>query len=468
MANVLGFYGVSAKIQPSLPNSIPISMSFVQFLRKAVSLDSPFRVMYHQFRALAARAAYGGPGKRMIFIGVTGTKGKTTVCNLIAKGLEDAGKRVFMFSTAAYSVAGERFENNLKMTSPDPFTLNRLLKEAEKAGCEYAVIEVSSHALFYRRVHGLDFDVAVMTNISQDHLDLHKTMENYVETKFRLFSSLVEGRRKKGVKKISVVNLDSPYADRFLEAVADVVYTYGKAPSAQIRATDVEPASRATAFKIRMPSNVFPMRMKLRGDFNVSNVLAATAVLISQKVPQDSITATVRSFDTVPGRLEEVPNDRGLQIFVDYAHTEESLRSVLETVRTFPETKRIITVFGATGDRDRGKRPKMGRVVDTLSDIVILTRDDDYTEDPFSIMKEVSKGIRRKEGEGFWLIFSREDAIRTALVMAEEGDAVIVAGKGAETVMVTNAGPVPWNDKTVIQGILEEMEENRLVEIPTP
>ncbi len=439
-------------------------MTFVQSLRKAVALDSPLRILYHSLRAGLARAVYGGPGKNMITIGITGTKGKTTVTNLVAKGLEDAGKRVFMFSTAAYSIAGERFENNMKMTSPDPFVLNRLLREAEKAGCEYAVIEVSSHALFYGRISGIDFDVAVMTNIAQDHLDLHRTMENYVQTKLRLFSSLVEGRRKKGVKKVSVVNLDSPSADRFLEAVADVVYTYGKAPNAQIRSVDIAPTARSTRFDIRMPSGVFPMEMKLRGEFNVSNVLAAVAVLISQKVPHESIAATVRSFDTVPGRLEEVPNSRGFTVFVDYAHTEESLKSVLETVRSFPDTKRVITVFGATGDRDRSKRPKMGRVADKLSDVVILTRDDDYTEDPFIIMTEVSKGIKRKEGEGFWLVFSREDAIRTALVMAREGDVVIVAGKGAESVMVTNDGAIPWSDKEVVRKILREIEENRLVE----
>ncbi|MDQ1343685.1 MAG: UDP-N-acetylmuramyl-tripeptide synthetase [Patescibacteria group bacterium] len=435
-------------------------MSFKDTLRKAVALDSPIRVGYHYARAALARAIYGGPGKNMIVIGITGTKGKSTVTNLIAKGLEDAGKRVFAFSTVNYAIAGKWYENNMKMTSPDPFTLNRLLSEAEKAGCEYAVIEVSSHALFYGRVAGIDFDVAVMTNISQDHLDLHKTMDHYVETKLRLFRDLVEFRRKRGIKKVSVVNLDSPYSERFLEPTADTVYTYGNAQNAQIRAIDVEAGKTGTSFTVKMPSNKFAVRTKLRGQFNVANILAATAALISQKIPAESIAATMAAFEVVPGRLEEVPNDRGITVFVDYAHTEESLRSVLETVRSFPDTKRVITVFGATGDRDRNKRPKMGRVVDKLSDVIILTQDDDYTEDPFQIIKEVSMGIKRKEGDGFWVVFSREDAIRTALLTADSGDVVVVAGKGAETVMVTNAGPIPWNDKAIIRKILEEVDAN--------
>jgi UDP-N-acetylmuramoyl-L-alanyl-D-glutamate--2,6-diaminopimelate ligase len=398
----------------------------------------------------------------MVVIGITGTKGKSTTTNLIARGLEDAGKRVFVFSTINYAIAGEWHENNLKMTSPDPFTLNRLFREAENAGCEYAVIEVSSHALFYGRVSGIDFDVAVMTNISQDHLDLHKTMDNYVDTKLRLFRGLVEFRRKRGIKKVSVVNLDSPYCEKFLEPTADVVYTYGNAANAQIRAVDVETGKTGTKFSVKMPSNRFSISTKLRGTFNVANILAATAVLISQKIQPDSIAATMAKFEVVPGRLEEVPNDRDITVFVDYAHTEESLKSVLETIRSFPDTGRIITVFGATGDRDRTKRPRMGRVVDKLSDVIILTQDDDYTEDPFRIIKEVSSGIKRKEGEGFWVVFSREDAIRTALLMAEPGDVVLVAGKGAETVMVTNAGSVPWSDKAVVRKILEELDANTI------
>ena len=399
----------------------------------------------------------------MIVIGITGTKGKTTVTNLIARGLESAGKKVFMFSTANYSINGVWSENNMKMTSPSPFDLQRLLSQAKEAGCEYAVIETSSHSIFYNRNYGIDYDVAVLTNIAQDHLDLHHTMDHYVETKLRLFKNLVTYRRKAGVKKVAIINLDSDYATRFLsETTPDTMYTYGTASNAQIRAQNIQYLKDGTEFEVRMPSNTFTIKTKLRGAFNVANILATISALVSQRVDILTITRTIEEVEVIPGRLEEIPNGDGFTIFVDYAHTEDSLRNVLETVRNIEGTKRVITVFGATGDRDTTKRPKMGRIADSLSDAVILTEDDNYTEDGLRIIRNVSMGIKRKEGEGFWIIPSREDAIRTALIMAEQDDIVLIAGKGAETVQVTNAGAIPWDDREVTRRILREMEGNEI------
>lgn len=184
---------------------------------------------------------------------------------------------------------------------------------------------------------------------------------------------------------------------------------------------------------------------------------------MSQKVNIETIAGVVRDIGGIPGRLEEVPNLRKARIYVDYAHTEESLRSVLETIRKIDGVRRIITVFGATGDRDTTKRPKMGRVVDSLSEVVILTDDDTYTESSLKIIREVTEGISRREGEDFWIVPSREDALRTALLMLQEGDALLVAGKGAETVLVTNQGPVAWNDRKMIEKILMEIEAQVMV-----
>lgn len=371
----------------------------MNFLRSLVALDSPIRVFYHYLRGLIANLMYDNPARDMIVIGITGTKGKTTVTNLIARGLEHAGKKVFMFSTANYSINGEWAENNLKMTSPSPFVLQRLLKQAREAGCEYAVIETSSHSIFYNRNYGIDYDVAVLTNIAQDHLDLHHTMDEYVATKARLFKNLVNYRRKPGVKKISVVNLDSDYATRFLggDITPDVMYSYGMAPNAQIRPQNIRYLREGTEFEIRIPSNTFALKTKLHGAFNVSNILAATSVLISQKISISDIVEAIESIDVIPGRLEEISNNRGLTVFVDYAHTEDSLKNVLETVRAMEGVRKVITVFGATGDRDTTKRPKMGRIADTLSDSIILTDDDTYTENSLKIIKDVSMGIKRKE-----------------------------------------------------------------------
>jgi len=438
----------------------------MNFLRSLVALDSPLRVFYHYLRGVIANLIYDNPARDMIVIGITGTKGKTTVTNLIARGLEHAGKKVFMFSTANYSINGEWAENNLKMTSPSPFVLQRLLKQAKEAWCEYAVIETSSHSIFYNRNYGIDYDVAVLTNIAQDHLDLHHTMDEYVATKARLFKNLVNYRRKPGVKKISVVNLDSDYATRFLggDITPDVMYSYGMATNAQIRPQNIRYLREGTEFEIRIPSNTFALKTKLHGAFNISNILAATSVLISQKIDIPTIVEAIQSVEVIPGRLEEIPNNRGFTIFVDYAHTEDSLKNVLETVRAMEGVRKVITVFWATGDRDTTKRPKMGRIADTLSDSIILTDDDTYTENSLKIIKDVSMGIKRKEGEGFWIIPSREDAIRTALVMAEAWDIVLIAGKWAETAQITNRWPISWDDRDVTRKILEEIDGNRIEE----
>ena len=401
----------------------------------------------------------------MTVIGVTGTKGKTTTTNLIAKWLQKAGKKVAMFSTVNISINGETEDNNMKMTTPSPFFLWNWLRQARDAGCEYAVIETSSHALFYHRVHWLRYDAAVLTNIAQDHLDLHKTMDNYVDTKLQLFRNLYKNGIQKWIRKIGVVNIDSEYYDRFLskDIVVDNLYTVGFSPSAQIRAENVVNTELATEFDVRISNNLFHLISKLPGNFNISNILCAVAILMSQKIDIPTIQSVIAEFACVPGRLEEVSNTHGAKIYVDYAHTEDSLRNVLDTLRQVKTTKRIITVFGATGDRDRTKRPKMGKVVDTLSDIVILTDDDTYTEDSLRIIRDVTEGISRREGEWFSIIPSREDAIRTALIMLQPGDVLIVAGKWAETVQVTQNWSIPWNDRKVIEKILMEIQAQVMV-----
>ncbi|MCK9272461.1 UDP-N-acetylmuramoyl-L-alanyl-D-glutamate--2,6-diaminopimelate ligase [Candidatus Gracilibacteria bacterium] len=427
-----------------------------------ISLNNPVRIFYHYLRGVLANLIYGNPSADMIVIGITGTKGKTTTTNIVANGLRNAGKKVFMFSTINYMIGDETFDNNLKMTSPSPFILQKLLKKAKEAGCEYAVIETSSHSIYYNRNYGIDFDVAVFTNLSQDHLDLHKTMDEYAKVKYRLFENLVKYRRKPRVKKISIINLDSPYSNVFLQAIADNIYTYGLSDGAQIKALNISYGQDETKFEIKLPSNTIKISTRLKGEFNIYNILAATCVLISQKIPLDAIAKTIENINGIPGRLEEVSNNFGFKIFVDYAHTEESLKSVLSTIKQMEGIGKIITIFGATGDRDKTKRPKMGNVVDELSDFIILTDDDTYTENSLSIIKDVSKGIKRKEGENFWIISDREDAIRTGLTVAEPNDIILIAGKGAETAQITNAGPIPWSDVSITRKILIEMENNEL------
>lgn len=432
------------------------------FLKNAIGLDSSIRVFYHYLRGVFANLYYRNPAKDMIVIGVTGTKGKSTTCNIVAHGLEAAGKKVCMFSTVNLALGGKWTKNVHKMTSPDPFVLNKFLSEARAAGAEYAVIEVSSHALYYHRVHGIDFDVAVFTNLSQDHLDLHGTMEEYAETKLRLFTSLKYARRKKGVRKVGIVNIDDPYSDMFLASTVDTLITFGNSANAQIRALDIESNGVGTTFQVKMPAHTYEIHTQLLGKFNVSNIIAAIGVLHSQKIDIKDIQDSIEAIAGVEGRMQIVPNPMPGTVFVDYAHTEESLKQVLITLKDLGSKGRIITIFGATGDRDRDKRPKMGAIVHKFSDIILLTEDDNYGEDQFRIMTEVSKGIPRKEGTDFWIIFHREDAIRTALLMARPDDIILLAGKGAEEVIVRNTGAEPWSDVQMVQKIAREIQQNQI------
>jgi len=434
-------------------------------IKQLISLDSPIRVFYHYLCWLTASIIYWNPAQDMIVIWVTWTKWKTTTTNIIAKWLKDAGEKVFMFSTVNYMLWDELLENNFKMTSPSPFILQKFLKKAQVAWCKYAVIETSSHSIFYNRNYWIDYDVVVLTNVYQDHLDLHKTMDNYMRTKLKLFENLVRYQRKPWVKKVSVVNVDSPYFQEFVNVVDDNKYTYWLSKSAQIVAQNIVYGKEFTEFEVKMPSNVVKMKTKLKWEFNIYNILAAFCVLVSQKISLDSIAHTVLTTNWIPWRLEEVSNNKWIKIFVDYAHTEESLKNVLETVKKIEWIWRVITVFGATWDRDKTKRPKMWKVVNDLSDVIVLTDDDTYNENSLSIINDVTKWIKRKEWEDFWIVPDREDAIRTALVMSEKNDIVLIAWKWAETVQVTNKWPIKWSDVEITRRILKEIEDNELTGI---
>ncbi|MFA5917779.1 MAG: UDP-N-acetylmuramoyl-L-alanyl-D-glutamate--2,6-diaminopimelate ligase [Candidatus Gracilibacteria bacterium] len=427
--------------------------------KKMVSLDNPLRLMYHKVRAILANIVYGFPSKQMTIIGITGTNGKTTTTNIIAKGLREAGYKVFMFSTINIIMGDEEVVNNTKMTSPDAFVLQKLLKQAKERGCTIAVIETSSHSILMNRNYGLNYDFAVLTNITQDHLDLHKTMDNYVDTKLQLFKNLIIYKRKPGVKKIAIINNESDYKDLFLAETFDNLYTYGKDTSSTIKFDNVKSTFEGTSFDVKIAGSKFTVLTPLRGIFNIYNILASIGVFIAFGLKPEQIQKIIKSINGVAGRMEEVENKGKFKIFVDYAHTPDALVQVLDTIRSIEGVKRIITVFGATGDRDKTKRPIMGKIVSDKSDVVVLTQDDDYSEKTESIIKDVIPGIERKEGDNFWVITDRKEAIRTALLTAEEYDAILIAGKGDEHLMLTNAGPVEWHDRDVIEGILGEMEE---------
>jgi UDP-N-acetylmuramoyl-L-alanyl-D-glutamate--2,6-diaminopimelate ligase len=435
----------------------------LQKLKSLVALDNPFRLGYHLLRAIIANIRYSFPSKGMTIIGVTGTNWKTTTSNIIAEGLKASGRKVFMFTTVNIMVGDEIFTNHSKMTSPDAFELQKWFSIAKKEGCDIAVIETASHGIKMHRNWGVDYDISVLTNITQDHLDLHRTMDDYVNTKLQIFKKLMYYKRKPGVKKTGIINLDSDYKELFLNETYDSLYTYWMTYEANIKAQDVKNTKTSMNFTINMPGKDVHIKTKLRGNFNVYNILAAVGVFASLGIDRDTIEKIVGDIHVIPGRMEEVKSKDWFSVFIDYAHTADALENVLVTLEEMKGKGRIITVFWCTWDRDVSKRPIMWQVVSRLSDIVIVTQDDDYTENPQKIIKDILPGIDRKQGEGFWIISDRREAIRTALVMAEKDDIILLAGKWDEHALLTNQGAIEWHERTIVEWMLKDIDDNTVL-----
>lgn len=431
-------------------------------VKKLVALDNPLRLAYHKIRAIIANFVYGFPSKDMIIIWVTGTNWKTTTSNIIAQWLRAAWKKIFMFTTVNIIIWDKEYVNDTKMTSPDAFLLQRLFKQAKEEWCEIAVIETASHGIKMSRVWWIDYDVAVLTNITQDHLDLHRTMKDYVNTKLSLFKNLITYNRKPGIKKTAVINVWSEYSELFVAETYDSVYLYGRWNWASLVASNVRIENTYTKFDVKLPWKVITIETKLKWDFNIENILAAIWVFMSFSISGEKIIEVIKTITWVPGRLELIDNELWADIFVDYAHTPDALEKVLTTLKDIGY-KKIITVFWATWDRDKIKRPIMWEIVSKYSDIVILTQDDDYSENSESIIKDVLPGINRVEWNDFFVIPSRKEAIEVAISSTEKGDALLVAWKWDEHIMVTNSWPIEWHDKTIIKQILKDIDDNKII-----
>jgi UDP-N-acetylmuramyl-tripeptide synthetase len=349
------------------------------------------------------------------------------------------------------------------MTSPDAFELQRLLKQAKNEWCEIAIIETASHWIKMNRVWWIEYDIAVLTNITQDHLDLHKTMKDYVNTKLKLFKNLITSKRKPWVKKVAVINKESEYADLFLDETYNSLYTYWKNRWADLIAKNINDDWVFTSFEVDVAWPNINIKTKLKWDFNIQNILAAIWVLISLKIKPEQIAEVINKVDWVPWRMENIENDEWFNIIVDYAHTEDALEKVLETIKWFKNIWKIITVFWATWDRDKSKRFNMWKIVSENSDIVILTQDDDYSEKTESIMNDVIPWINRKQWEDFWVITTRKEAIQTALFMAKKWDVILIAWKWDEHVMITNEWPIKWHDKTIVKQLLKSIDDNKII-----
>ena len=412
-------------------------------------------------QALAALAAafYGHPGRRLRVVGVTGTDGKTTVVHLVSHLLEAAGHRVGLLSTV-YCKAGDRmWANESRFTTPEAPEVQALLAETIAAGADYAVLESSSHGLALHRLDGCEYDVAAMTNVTADHLDFHRSREEYLAAKGRLFAMLDESARKAGVDKVAVLNADDPASDYFGSLTHARTFTYGVEKLADVRAAEIRPSDWGSRFRLVTPAGEEEVTLGLPGDFNVCNALAAAAVALSQGMTAADIARGIASFPGVPDRLERIDEGQPFTVVVDFAHAPEALRRVLTFLRGSASggRGRLIAVFGCIGERERPRRAGMGLAAGRLADFSILTNDNPFGEDPDGIIAEIAQGLReagRHEGHHFVAIPDRREAIAHAFAMAVEGDVVLLAGKGHEQSITIGETVIPWDDRRVARELL--------------
>jgi UDP-N-acetylmuramoyl-L-alanyl-D-glutamate--2,6-diaminopimelate ligase len=392
---------------------------------------------------------YGFPAKRLKLAAVTGTNGKTTTTFLIKHICEKAGLRCGLIGTVRYEI-GERVLPATR-TTPESLDLQELFAQIANAGCRAAAVEVSSHALAQERTRGLEWDVAVFTNLTQDHLDFHGTMERYFESKMKLFTQLAQQQKKR--KAVAVVNIDDRYGEQLRNKIDKkiLVITYGMGVRADFRASNYRMEFGGTSYQLDARGKSYLVRVPLIGRFNVANSMAALAAANALGVGLREAVLSLGKSPQVPGRLEAVPAKRQFQAFVDYAHTPDALLNVLKTLREL-EPGRLIVVFGCGGDRDRQKRPLMGEIADRHADYAIITSDNPRKEDPNAIIAEVDKGFRSAHYEK---IVDRTEAITRAIELAQPRDIVLIAGKGHENYQEFADHTVPFDDLQVARRALE-------------
>src|SRR6266478_1993476 len=393
---------------------------------------------------------YGHPARKLKLAAVTGTNGKTTTTFLIKHICENAGSRCGLIGTVRYEI-GERILPAIR-TTPESLDLQELLAQIANAGCKAAALEVSSHALAQDRTRGLEWNVAVFTNLTQDHLDFHGTMESYFDSKTKLFTRL--GSQEKKRKPVAIVNIDDRYGEQLLKKIDQrvAVVTYGRSVRADFRASNYRVEFSGTSYQLDAPRKSYLVRVPLIGRFNVANSVAALAAANALGISLREAVLSLGKSPQVPGRLEAVPAKRQFQVFVDYAHTPDALRNVLKTLREL-EPARLIVVFGCGGDRDHQKRPLMGEMVDQHADYAIITSDNPRKEDPGAIIAEIEKGYRSTHYEQ---IVNRTAAIGRAIALAQPRDIVLIAGKGHENYQEFADHTVPFDDIQVARRAIED------------
>jgi len=399
---------------------------------------------------------YGNPSSEMKLVGVTGTNGKTTTTYLLESIFLSNGMNPGVIGSIEYRYGGSRFE--ARHTTPESADLQKMLRDMRMIGINACAMEVSSHALSQKRAECTGFDAAVFTNLTPEHLDYHKGIEEYFEAKAVLFARLLETEGKKSA--FAAINCDDEYGRRMVKKCATPVLKYGMGSGMDITCDKLKFNSDGIEMKVITPQGNFDCRSRLCGRFNAENILAAVSAASGLEIDLSAIAAGVESLSTVPGRFENVPNRRGILAIVDYAHTPDALENVLKNARAMlREGGRLISVFGCGGDRDYKKRPMMGKAAGSLSDVAIVTSDNPRTENPEKIIEDILPGLSSSASEfsgenGYLIIEDRREAIAKAAAIARSGDILVVAGKGHEDYQIIGDQKRHFDDREVLEEIL--------------
>lgn len=446
------------------------------YLRK--HLNHSQILFIHKLRAIWANLRYGFPAHGMVVFGVTGTKGKTSTCHFLASIFDEAGLTTAMATTVNFKIADREWVNETNKSVLPPLQLQKLFREAKNAHCNVFILEITSHAIDQERIWGIPLKYVGLTNITHDHLDYHPTWEHYQKTKLRLF-------KHKEVKAMAV-NGDDPSASLFLEETSAEkrwVYSLDQDPAFYQKATDhlfahkISSYSSGSTFHLQTENEEVKVNLEMPGTFNIENALCATALALNLNIKLGTIVAGLEKMKRVPGRLEKIETKKGFSVMIDYAHTPDSLERLYLTLRPVVRG-RMIAVLGSCGDRDRTKRPIMGALAARFCDFVLVTDEEPYTEDPNQIIEEVAKGVPRGrplfkpnrpmnnhpilkkgdetgEGDWWWKIPDRRQAIEKAIGMGKLDDMIILTGMGAQNYKIVADQKVPWNDRHVVEEILQ-------------
>ncbi|MDD8020507.1 MAG: UDP-N-acetylmuramoyl-L-alanyl-D-glutamate--2,6-diaminopimelate ligase [Acidobacteriota bacterium] len=401
--------------------------------------------------ALASAAFYDHPALKLKTVGITGTKGKTTVSYILESILQAAGLNPGVIGTIEYRWNNQRVP--AARTTPEAPDIQKILKQMAESQVTHCLLEVSSHSLELKRVLGIGFDLAIFTNLSGEHLDYHQTMENYFEAKKKLF--FLNHKRQ-----ASIVNIDDQWGQKLITELPMRTITFGFSPEALIRAENFAIEGDEMKAQVSYPGSQLNFKTKLIGRHNLYNFLAAISAALAFSVSPQAIIKGISQLHSIPGRLEFVPNSLGFRVIVDYAHTDNALENLLQTVKSL-EPARIILIFGCGGDRDRSKRSRMGEVAARLADWTIITSDNPRSEEPEKIIEDIEQGFLKDGSRNYEKMADRQPAIKKALTMAAPGDFVVIAGKGHETYQIFKDRTLPFSDFETASEIIKKMEEKK-------